>query len=151
VPARLIIGYGNPMRSDDGIGWCVAERLSAELASQSGASEIAVLQVHQLTPELAEKISQAELVIFVDAIPGEFPGEWTCWEVRPDAENAAFTHSASPASLLALARTLYGAAPKAYFFAMCGESFDHGDRLSSAIEAGLPGLISEIWNLVAHS
>jgi hydrogenase maturation protease len=144
VPATLIIGYGNPMRSDDGIGWRVAEGLSPELKNP----EIEVLPCHQLTPELAERISKARLVIFVDAVAGTRPGEWTCREVTPDTEKTAFSHSASPAGLLALARTLYGAAPQAYFFTMCGKSFDHGDSLSGAVEARLPSLISEIKTMV---
>ena len=28
VAASLVIGYGNPLRSDDGVGWHVAERLA---------------------------------------------------------------------------------------------------------------------------
>lgn len=144
MPATLILGYGNPMRSDDGIGWRVAEDLSSQLNSP----EIEVLQCQQLTPELAERISKVKLVIFIDAVAGTRSGEWTCREVMPATENAAFSHSSSPAGLLALARTLYGAAPQAYFFTMCGKSFDHGDSLSATVEARLPSLISEIKTMV---
>ena len=58
----LIIGYGNPLRGDDGLGWRAAEQL-AEIIPQSEAEVIAC---HQLTPELAEPISRARLVIFID-------------------------------------------------------------------------------------
>ena len=30
TPAILVIGYGNVLRSDDGIGWHVAERLAED-------------------------------------------------------------------------------------------------------------------------
>ena len=45
----LVIGYGNVLRSDDGVGWHVTERL----ASDARFASVTVLQRHQLTPELA--------------------------------------------------------------------------------------------------
>lgn len=59
----LIIGYGNPLRGDDGLGWHVAQRLAAVLPQHRARIEVC----HQLTPELAEPISRADLVIFIDA------------------------------------------------------------------------------------
>ena len=59
----LIIGYGNPLRGDDGVGWRVAE--AAGTALPEGAAT--VLAVHQLTPELSAPISRAGRVVFVDA------------------------------------------------------------------------------------
>ena len=45
----LIIGYGNPLRADDGVGWQAARRL-AELRQDEFVETLAL---HQLTPELA--------------------------------------------------------------------------------------------------
>jgi hydrogenase maturation protease len=45
----LIIGYGNPFRSDDGLGWQIAN----ELSRTNRSAETEVLPCHQLTPELA--------------------------------------------------------------------------------------------------
>ena len=42
----LIIGYGNPLRGDDGFGWHAALRLR-EIIHDDG---IEILPVHQLTP-----------------------------------------------------------------------------------------------------
>jgi hydrogenase maturation protease len=41
----LLIGIGNPLRSDDGLGWAVAEQLS-----QDGDTDCNIHTVHQLTP-----------------------------------------------------------------------------------------------------
>ena len=46
----LIIGYGNPLRSDDGFGWHAGRLLAQALAGQ----EAEVITCHQLTPELAD-------------------------------------------------------------------------------------------------
>ena len=58
----LVIGYGNTLRSDDGVG----PRVAMAVASREwpGFNAIAV---QQLTPELAEPLAAAELAIFVDA------------------------------------------------------------------------------------
>ena len=66
----LIVGYGNPLRGDDGVGQIVAEAVRAhELA---GATIIAC---HQLTPELAEVVAQSEISVFIDAAADIPPGE----------------------------------------------------------------------------
>ena len=59
----LVIGYGNTLRSDDGAGQRVAEKIG-----QWELPGVGALAVHQLTPELAENIAQADAVIFVDAV-----------------------------------------------------------------------------------
>jgi len=59
----LIIGWGNPLRGDDGVGWRAAELLSGTLAGH----DVAVRVSHQLMPELAEEISRSEFVVFIAA------------------------------------------------------------------------------------
>ena len=49
----LIIGYGNPLRGDDGVGQAVARAFEAEAAIE-GAE---VVSCRQLTPELAESFA----------------------------------------------------------------------------------------------
>ena len=66
----LIVGYGNPLRSDDGIGWHAA-RLLATDPRLDGAR---VLARHQLAPELAADVSRASLVVLVDAAAKGDPG-----------------------------------------------------------------------------
>src|SRR5579871_5175875 len=66
----LIVGYGNPIRSDDAVGYLAAERLRQVLTE----ADIAILSVHQLTPELAEPVSRAARVIFIDAAATGEPG-----------------------------------------------------------------------------
>ena len=58
----LVIGYGNTLRGDDGVGQKVAEVIAS-----LGLSGIRALSCHQLTPELADPISEVRMVVFVDA------------------------------------------------------------------------------------
>ena len=134
----LIIGYGNPLRGDDGLGWHAAEALRA----LPGAD---VITTHQLTPELAEEASRTALVIFLDAAETGVPGEWRRREVVETAPtSAAFTHHVTPGSLLAAARLLYGHAPRAVLFTMTGERFDFHEGLSETVAAVLPGMLRAV-------
>ena len=141
----LILGYGNPLRSDDGLGWRAAEELSRNVSSP----DVEVLIRYQLTPELADTVSQAEAVFFLDARHDGEPGELTFQPVTPEASPASFFHQLSPATVLALCRELYGRCPPAFLVSLCGECFDHGERLSPRVAASLPHLTTLVGQL-AH-
>jgi hydrogenase maturation protease len=135
----LVIGYGNPLRGDDGLGWHAAEALRSTLP------EAEILTVHQLTPELAEDASRAELVIFLDAGEGGVPGDWRETPVCEEPlSTQAFTHHVTPASLLSAARQLYGQAPQGSLSSMAGESFDYREGLSETVSAALPTMLDAV-------
>jgi len=140
----LILGYGNPLRGDDGVGWHAAERLlerSVELQAK-------VTSCHQLTLELAELVSRAERVIFIDARIGQTPGSVEISEVAAGApECPTFSHRLDPATLVALAQRLYGRAPEAWILTVTGESFEHTDQLSASVQSSLPELIRQVETL----
>ncbi len=145
----LLIGYGNPLREDDGIGW----RLVEELVNgqwpmgnhQSSLVNPQFMAVHQLLPELAEPISQADLVIFVDAAVAGEPGEIRRMDLSPVAERpGAFSHQVGPAGLLESARVLYGRYPPATLFTVTVAQMGYGEQLSPAVAAALPQLLHQI-------
>jgi len=151
-PRILVIGYGNPLRSDDGIGWRVAEELQARLKT----SHVEVIQCHQLEPELAEKLRDAAMVVFVDAAAEGSSGEWNHHRLTATKSSAVFSHGPTPAALLALAADLYGASPEAHLFTVCGSSFGYGEHLSTDVKRTLPSVVTEIEALLraadtAHS
>jgi hydrogenase maturation protease len=132
--SALVIGYGNPLRGDDAFGWHAAHRL-VELADHES---IHVLAVHQLTPELAEPVSKAERVIFIDASQQGEPGTWKCEEIGAEVGLAnSLAHHFTPASLLTYARTIFKVIPRAQLIAFSAESFDCGEALTPRAEAAL--------------
>ena len=136
----LIIGYGNPLRGDDGIGWRVADQLAALIGDAA-----TLLTVHQLTPELAEPISKADLVIFVDACYAGQPGSWTCETISPNQESpAAFTHYFAPENLLGYAKAMFDAKPRALLVSIAGASFECGDQLSPAVAGIIPEIVATV-------
>ncbi len=105
----LIIGYGNPLRSDDGIGWIVADQIAARLPHAR------VVVTHQLTPEIAESISQSDFVLFVDAYAMGEPGTLRCELILPDTGTPIISHHIAPSTLLTVARRLYHHCPRQCF------------------------------------
>ena len=58
------------------------------------------------------------------------------------------SHHMDPSGLLGLAQELYGHAPSAWVVSVRGESFDGGEKLSSAAAAALPGVADEVARLL---
>ena len=149
----LVIGYGNALRSDDAVGLRVANLL----ADDPRLAGVEVGASHQLTPELALDMSRASLVILIDASTEGQPGAIT---VRPlkaaDTEAAdhrpgAMSHHVAADVLLAIARDLYGATPRAFVVSVGTATMDVGEKLSPPVAAALPAIVDAVANLVeAH-
>jgi len=133
----LIIGYGNRLRSDDGLGVRAAEELS-----RSGlAPEAEIVICQQLMPELAERMSRSEAVLFVDAARTGRSGEILCKRVELCHSDQLFAHHMTPQTLLALCCELFGACPQAFEISVRGECFELGDQLSPAVAKVLPDFV----------
>jgi hydrogenase maturation protease len=135
----LIVGFGNPLRGDDGAGWRAAEELEPKVSGRG----VEVITCQQLTPELAEIVSGSRIVFFVDAQYG-VPGTVTCSPVRPQAPTEAFSHQLSPGAVLGLAQELYREAPVAFTFSISGECFDVGEGLSPQVRENLSDLVERV-------
>ena len=127
----LLIGYGNLLRSDDGVGPAIVSRLAAIFA---GEARCACLTPHQLTPELAERVAGVERVVFVDASVEQAAGEVRIRRLRAEGGMVSpVGHCASPEAILALAKGLYDRAPRAWSIAVGVANLAVGDRLSPAV------------------
>ena len=143
--ARIrVVGYGNPMRSDDGLGWQIA----VDLFRTNRCPDVEVLPCHQLTPELAPAVSRADAVIFVDCEQGGTPGEICYKEVRCESIPPSFTHHLIPGALLALSSELFGACPRACLLSIRGENYASGDLLSPAVTSRIPDLKARLQRLI---
>jgi hydrogenase maturation protease len=139
----LVIGYGNRSRGDDGVGWDVAERL--ECRDLPG---VEVCVAHQLEVDLAEDISRADRVIFVDAAVPEVPQAVTRSAVGDRGQAHAVAHYLTPSDLLELGRTLYGARPEGILYSIRGHDFEFGERLSPETDRSADEVVDRITELV---
>ena len=141
MAAFLVIGYGNELRSDDGVGPKVAAAVAG--MQLPGVHAIAC---HQLTPELAEPIAAARAVIFVDAAHDLGSGAQVR-AIEPLTTAQVSAHTSGPQSLLALARELFGHCPPAWMISIPAVVFDFGEQLSPQAQQGLAVAIEEIRKL----
>jgi hydrogenase maturation protease len=125
------LGYGNRLRGDDAVGPYVAAQLGG-------------MAVHQLVPELAERLAGQRLIVFIDARRDLEPG---AVEILPIGTASVMTHSCSPGYLMRLVREVYGRAPQALMVGIGGEAFEWGAPLSVAARLGARQAIARIHSL----
>ncbi len=128
----LVLGYGNPGRCDDGLGPAFAEAVAA-----MRVPGVRVEADYQLAVEDAASLGEVQWVIFADAaVSGAEP--FIFQEIAGRAGVAPMSHALLPEQLLALARQLFGAAPRAFVLAIRGYRFDEfGEELSDAARNNL--------------
>jgi hydrogenase maturation protease len=122
--AVTVVAYGNTLRSDDG----VARRLAEEL-EELALPQIQVISCDLLLPELAEAVSRAERVIFVDAEVNSTEPVRAHKLVAAESSQL-MAHHASAAVILALARDVFGRMPEAWLVTIPGSNFGIGEELS---------------------
>lgn len=140
----LIIGVGNELRADDGVGRAVAEAL----ATDARLAGVRTRSVRQLTPELAVDVAAASLVVFVDADIRLAPGRIAVGPIG-DARPGSFSHHVTPAALVELARLLDGGVADAITVRIGVESLDLGYPRTAAAERGLRRAVEVIAAMVA--
>jgi hydrogenase maturation protease len=127
----VVLGYGNPLRGDDGVGWRVAEAVDA-----SWAGQVLVRTGQQLVPEWAADLGEADVAYFVDASL-----EVAATTVRPVAAAVDVpwldSHALDPAQLVRLTQAVYGRAPPAFAVHVPAARFEFGDTLSPVASAGV--------------
>lgn len=139
MSATLVIGIGNTLAGDDGIG----ARAVQELRPRPG---VRTLVVHQLTPELAEEVAGAARVIFVDAgltgseVEVSAPTAATAWP--------AVTHAVTAAELLGLTTAVYDYCPEAFAVTVPGHAFGAGTSLSEQARRHFPAAVRAIEALL---
>lgn len=143
----LVVGYGNPLRTDDGAGPAVADLVAAD--PRAASLGIDVRTPHQLTPELAVDAAAASLLVLVDAAEGRPPGEVTVERVEGDgAADPSMTHHLEPGSLLGLARGLFGAAPPAVVVSIGAGSLEVGEGLTPEVAGAVATAAGMIVDIV---
>lgn len=137
----LVVGYGNPLRSDDGVGQRVAEAIE-ELRLPG----VQTLVCQQLSPEHAEPISKVRTVVFVDAAV-DAPGEVLLRKLEASETSQLMAHAADPRTMLALARDVFGHCPEAWWLTIPAAKLEFGHDLSPVAQKGSEKAIQEIKKL----
>ena len=144
MPAKqnfLVIGYGNTLRSDDGVGPRVAEGVdSLRLPG------VRTFTCQQLSPEHADMISRADTVVFVDAAV-DAPSEVQLRPLEPGDTCQLMAHAADPRTMLALSRDVFGNAPKAWWLTIPAATMELSEELSPQAKHGINDAVGIILQL----
>ncbi|MGC8560733.1 MAG: hydrogenase maturation protease [Phycisphaerae bacterium] len=143
----LMIGYGNSLRTDDGVGPAVVQRLSHLLPSQYSGS-VEVMSCLQLTPELSSYIASYRRVVFIDASVAMSPGRIAISRIKSEELGAQLGHYFTPGMVLTMAAGVFGASPQAWTAAVGCQSTDIGDQLTPVVIAAVERLARHLFRCV---
>jgi hydrogenase maturation protease len=141
----LVIGIGNTLRSDDGVGVRAVELFEGALAS--GCINVSNVEfdtkiVQQLLPELACDLSRCDRAIFVDVSLHLPPGTISLATIEP-GDSYKFSkgsHGIDIPFLLSIVKEIYGRAPSVMLLSVGGECFDLSEELSHTVRNSLPAV-----------
>ena len=158
----LIIGLGNPILGDDGVGWVVAEQVRAALSNPQSqilnpqSIEVDCASLGGLS--LMERLTDAERVILVDAI---FTGTQPVGTVSrflldelPDlsAGHSASAHDTSLRNALHVGRDMDILLPKDEDVTIvtieADNVYDFSQELSPAVAAAVPVALKSVLELI---
>jgi hydrogenase maturation protease len=141
----LVLGLGNPLRGDDGIGPRVIEALNHRrlpegmTALDAGTGGLDLLQI----------LEGWERAIIIDAADvGREPGQFA--RFTPDearfvkTDDASSFHNAGLAEVLTLAEAVGQSLPELVIFGVQPAKIGWGEGLSEAVEAVLPNLVNAV-------
>ncbi|MFI5184949.1 MAG: HyaD/HybD family hydrogenase maturation endopeptidase [Vicinamibacteria bacterium] len=151
-PVRLLVlGLGNVLCGDDGLGAVAIARIRARYEIPEGVS---VLDGGTLGLSLLPYVEDAEKVILVDAIRAEAPpGSFVRLEgdeVGPAVAGRLSVHQVGVADLLDAARWRGRFPEELVLLGLVPETLEVGLTRSARVEAGLPGLVDRVADEVNH-
>jgi hydrogenase maturation protease len=158
----IVVGLGNPVLGDDGVGWRVADEVERRLAAGRNGSQPGGVVVERLGVggiRLMEVISDYAVAILIDA--AEFDGR-PAGEVRSCPLEALELHAgghldsihdASLATALDLGRQMGAAIPsRIEVVTVQARSTDEfSEELSPEVEAAIPAAAAAVMKLLATS
>lgn len=151
--AVLVIGLGNPILGDDGVGWRIAEEVAARLGARVDV-EVDCLAVGGLG--LMERMLGYDRVILVDAIETGAHTEGAVTSVSLDdlkeseLGHTSSAHDASLVTALETARLMGGSTPgRVDIVAVeARPGLDFSDRLSPRIAMAVPVAAEMVMSLL---
>jgi hydrogenase maturation protease len=150
----IIIGLGNPILSDDGVGWKVIERVNASLDSRHPDIETDCVSIGGLS--LMERMIGYQRAIVVDSMEtGQSPaGSVRVFPLNtltnPTAGHSASAHDTSLLTALQTAETMSMHVPSSVTVVAieARNVYDFSEELSPAVAEAVPLAAQAVLNLL---
>ena len=145
----LVLGLGNPLQADDGVGCRVIEALEGALTGSELPPGVEIMDAGTPGVGLINLLEGRQRAIIVDAAEmGCQPGEVVRFrpeDVTLTGSTARFSlHRTAVADALALARALNLPLPEIVIFGVQPGAIGWRDELSPEVAAAVPGLVAAI-------
>jgi hydrogenase maturation protease len=160
----LIIGLGNPILGDDGIGWAVADELHKIYPSPAGRGDRGEGNQESIEVDTAslggislmERLVGYDRVILIDAIKtGQHPvGTVTVFPLEelsnPSAGHSASTHDTTLLTALEMGRQMDAHLPQSVTVVAIEAQivYDFSEELSPEIAAAVPVAVNKVLGLL---
>lgn len=154
----LLIGLGNPILGDDGVGWRVAEELKRKLEANPPIlqSQVAVECFSLGGLSLMERLVGYDRAIIVDAINlGRGPvGEVRCFDLNdlpnPASGHLASAHETNLSTALAVGRAMNAHLPEKITIVAIESPpvYDFSEDLSGPVAAAVPVAARQVVELL---
>jgi len=162
----IVIGLGNPILSDDGVGWKVAQKVSDQLSVTSDQSPIDVEYASLGGLSLMERMVGFERAILIDALEsgqGDALSELSkrpvgsVWVIpleelpNPSAGHSASAHDASLLTALETGRQMGLPLPEEVHVVAieAKQVYDFSEELSPAVAAAVPLAVQAVFEILA--
>ena len=138
----LVIGIGNELRGDDGVGPRVARRVRVR------APELSVIELEREPSALIERWDGAQRALVIDAVAGPQPGRLhrlaPIAGSRIEISSPASSHSVGLGEVIELARSLGRLPRELIVFGIEGASFGLGLELSAPVAGRVDEVADEV-------
>jgi len=150
----LVIGLGNPILGDDGVGWAVASKVSGQLPVTNYTIEVDYASLGGLS--LMERILGYQHVIIVDSMEtGRSPvGSVSAFPLEslpdPMSGHSASAHDATLVTALRTAEQLGADVPERVdVIAIEAQNvYDFSEELSPSVAAAIPDAVQVVLDLI---
>lgn len=152
----LVVGLGNPILGDDGVGWRIVQELQTQ-GDQANSIELDCLSLGGL--RLMERMLGYERVILVDALLDENtpPGEVRVFPLdvlpNPSAGHTTSAHDVSLQTALEMAQRLGWQIPDLIWVVgvTVNPEFNFSEVLSPPVAAAIPKALLAVQELLERS
>jgi hydrogenase maturation protease len=144
----LIIGFGNILRKDDGLGPKAVDLLNEIIFD---GRDVNTMTLPQIDITLAKELASVDFAIFVDARIDDSNDSVIIEHLELNELNTQLghtSHSLSIPSLIGLTRELYENTPDCYMVTPKGYDFSIGESFSPEAEANLHLAVKKIIELI---
>ncbi len=140
----MIVGVGNTLRGDDGIGAYICNTID-----KLGITGVSILVTQQLQTEQAEEFLSYDHVVIADATIGNEPVKFHPLG-KEDPGPVSTSHHVNANLLASLVEQLYQQPLPIMVCAVRGENFEMSEQLSSTAKQNADKAISIICNWIGN-